>query len=231
MTDRGRQMRMNIVQIIFTLLGWALFILRWAYHKYDKLFLGFQYMKFYLLNLTTIWNVSFEFKLREENSKAEAKILIEKAKNTLLSGKDAKIFHDYEFDKTIMINGVCYQLNYSDFGVHFQINDQRLPFREAKKLLLQELLPLIEKLERNLSIMSEQYALTVKFGDRPNPYYGLFLQRLRGVDIKTFNCVFNIEQGNQENVVSVGKETLCIISGSREAFKSASLKYLSLSGT
>lgn len=173
---------------------------QFLYHKYEKYYLFFQRIKFWLLNKTTYWNVSMQFKL-DGNIDVKQKALHDIF--TFFKNREfVEIYKDLPYSKTLLMNGTVYKLSIDlEEDVFFiQSTDQKVPYRDALKIIENDLMKLVEILEKQSRLVTSNYALIVKFKNIANPYLGLFLRRTGDRKIKVFNCVIDYADGMCANL-------------------------------
>lgn len=178
-------------------------LLQFLYHKYEKYYLAAQKLKFWTLNKTTYWNLSMQFKL-DDNTDAKQKAMQDVF--TFLKNKEfVEIYKDLPYSKTLLMNGTVYKLSLdlSDNVFFIQSTDQKVPYRDAVKIIENDLLKLTEIVEKQAKLTARTYALVVKFKDISNPYLGLFLKRTADKKIRVFNCVIDYSDDNIKNSVSI----------------------------
>lgn len=93
-------------------------------------------------------------------------------------------------------------------------------YRDSKHFLDTELLPLLEKIQRHLSAPSVTFAMRIDLPQK-NPYYGLYIQRLRLDAIDDFTIKFLLPGLNKASRVTIAKDRLTIVSDTIEGFRLA----------
>lgn len=202
---------------------------QFLYHKYEKYFLFSQKIQFWILNKTTYWNVSMQFRLGGDiDVKQKA---IQDVFTFLKNREFVEIYKDLPNSKTLLMNGTVYKLSLdlNDDVFSIQSTDQKVPYRDAIKIIENDLLKLIEILEKQVNLTSTNYSLVVKFKDITNPYLGLFLKRTGDKKIKVFNCVIDYADNNIKNSVSINLDSISVFAQSREEFRKLSRQYITLS--
>jgi hypothetical protein len=93
-------------------------------------------------------------------------------------------------------------------------------YRDSKRFLDNELLPLVEKIQGELRSSWVSFGMRVDLPER-NPYYGFYLQQLKLDAIKDFKIEFVLPGHNEFSRVTVSKDRLTIVSDTIEGFRLA----------
>lgn len=220
--------KLGIAHVVsgFSLIG---NLLQFLYHKYEKYYLFVQKLKFWILNKTTYWNLSMQFQL-DDDTEAKQKVMHD-VFSFLRSKEFVEVYRDLPHSKTLLMNGTVYKLSLdlSDNVFFIQSTDQKVPYRDAIKIIETDLLKLTEIVEKQAKLSACKYALVVKFKEISNPYLGLFLKRTKDKKIRVFNCVIDYSVDNNRNTVSIDLDSISVIAQSREEFRRLSRQYIALS--
>lgn len=220
-------MNIQLLDAIILLVSLLANLLQWLYQRYEKVFMCLQRLKFYFSNRTTLWNLTFEFNLQNEGVE-ESRQAVEDAFHKIKSQDNFNVYTDLPNSKVVQVAGVIYKLFAEPGKSSVHVVDQRVPYRDSIRIIEKQLLPLVESVERAVRVISERYALIVKFDASRNPYLGVFLQRVKGKQIRSFQCLI-VKGDRGQDSVTIGLDTLSIVATSRESFRSLSRSYLALS--
>ena len=137
------------------------------------------------------------------------------------------MLRDTQESKIIRARGIVFDLSCYAGTLHVQVADQTVSYRESQKIIQEQLLPIIERIEHALPSARRRYALTAHFGTGDNPYLSIYLRRIDRSLISSFQCSYNLTPS--QITVSVNLESINVVAESRESFRDASVKVLSLS--
>jgi hypothetical protein len=132
-------------------------------------------------------------------------------------------------NKVVRAGGIIFELSCSGGPITVQVSDQKVSFRESKRAIDEQLLPLLEVLEHSLPRAQRTYSLTARFGSSRNPYLSEYLKRIGSNEISTFQCTYIIDPGPSVVTVSVNLDSISVVTTSRASFQNASKKVLALS--
>ena len=201
---------------------------QWLFGTRESFFLFVERTKYWLLNSTTWWNASFQFDLPEGSLETLPSLLSQLAES-LRDQEGFRVFRDLPENKTVRAGGVVFEFDCHAGFLHVQISDQKISFRDSRRLIEFQLFPLLEKIESALGSCSRQYSLTAKFGSTRNPYLSTHLARVNKSLIIVFECSYNLGRSPDSAMVSIHKDSVSIVARSREQFRNASLRVLALS--
>jgi hypothetical protein len=215
--------------------GWILLVLKIAYDRMERVFLFVNKVKYFLLNTATFWDLDIEYKGRFDKS------FLEKVKDIVQQNFDnKKVIREASRALTVLADGININvelsgevetvsndvLYYQD--VDITLKDIRSSFREAKNIV-NRMVSVLGSIDKEVGFEDSKYCATIKF-KKYNPYFGLYVKRLKLKEIDSFTCLFNIEQSKSEsNKVLIAKDSISITTKRIASFQSLSLKYLCLS--
>ena len=223
------------LQAITVGMGWVLFILQYLYSKSERFYVLANTLRLWLTNETTQWNFtvdlygcSAEDPLREvwsavsqQNGQArcwhsdDTSLIVNMPGYTLrvfVAGKPSPLSYDADDLPTVCI----------------QVSNLELPFRSFRKRIENEAMPLIKGVVDVLSPATEKYAVKIGFSST-NPYFGFFVRRLDLPRVVSFTCdLIETSVGGQEQVVTVRKDQVEIVSDNLLALQALSSKYVRL---
>lgn len=109
-----------------------------------------------------------------------------------------------------------------------ETGDLVVPFRRATKML-EEIVGILNLAHPVLSPQEEKYRFRVTMPG-PNPYFGLFVRRLRLPDhqLTNFICEFTERVGPVEEQVQVGEERIALVTHSVTSLQTLSRRYVTL---
>jgi hypothetical protein len=203
-------------------------LIQWVFQTKEGFYLFVKRQQFRLLNSTTWWSASFRFDVPEERLE-QVPTLMTAAVASLADLEGFQIFRDLPENKTVRAGGIIFEFDCSGGYLHIQVSDQKISFRDSKRLIESQLFPLLERIETSLGQCTRQYSLTAKFGSKRNPYLSTHLARLNNRLIIAFQCAYNLGESGDMATVSIGVDSVSVIANSRERFRSASLRVLALS--
>ncbi len=198
------------------------------YPHWDRLYLLVQKAKYQLLNIDTQWSLNIELTIDQDL------YIAERIKKTLLSCYQGKMKFsgdtsrlDARIERLMPVEFTFDQVPGAT-QIHISILDFHVTFRKSLDILKKEIVPLFDRLDRELRPHSEstKYSMKVYFKNW-NPYFGLYINRLRLHSIREFNVVIDVPH-EKESRVAVSKEELSISSRSLIAFQNLAESYLPL---
>jgi len=201
---------------------------QWLFQTREGFFLFVKRTRYWLLNTTTWWSASFQFDLPEDHL-GNLPSVLNKLVESLRDQDGFQVFRDLPESKTLRAGGIIFEFTCHTGFLHVQISDQKISFRDSRRLIESQLFPLLEKIETALGNCSRQYSLTAKFGPAKNPYLSTYLARVNKRLIIAFECAYNLGGSEDGAMVSIHKDSVSIVARSREQFRNASLRILALS--
>jgi len=213
---------------LWSVLGPVGNLLQWLFHSNENFYLFVKRQQFWLLNKTTWWNASFRFEVPEDKLETLPDLVASVA-SSLKDEESFEVFRDLAEHKTVRAGGIIFDFDGSADFFHVQISDQKISFRDSRRLIELQLFPLLEAIEESLGECERQYSLTAKFGSQENPYFSTYVRRLNNRLILSFDCKYRLGDSPGSAMVSVNMDSVSVIAGSREQFRFASLRVLGLS--
>ena len=213
---------------VWAFLGPAGNFVQWLYNVNGRFHLSMRRAWFWVANSTARWDASFSLSPQDgqNNLGAILGILVDKLRH----GSGFQILRETAEHKVVRTGGLILEISVVTGVLHIQISDQAVSFRDSKKIITGQLLPLVETVENTFQATEKHYSLTAKFPSKENPYLATLLRRIDRDLINTFNCTYNTGQATQRVIVSVNLDSVSVVAKSRESFRTESLKILALSG-
>lgn len=203
--------------------GWIGLILQFVYGRWDKFYLAVQSIRT-MFYPDTLWSMSVRYgvSIQDETDVSS----LGNAILTRLGTESTKVtritpsIHEYRHA------GMVIQTIASS-GEEFEVHLLDLPVSRNKTVDTLETVidPLLTSIETILKPQSKKYFFTVHFDGENNPYYGLYLRRLSGRQVTSFNVTFNVQHGR----VELYKGHVTIISQTFGQMLQLSKKYVLLS--
>ena len=228
----------NLQAIVVAILPtWALIALRTFYENSDWCYFWVNRAMMWILNLDVHWDLEAEWSEYDGLAPVLGQI-VEDVRDTV---PQAVLRQDDIGQKILECPGSGYTIlvveqadAFADVVasdgqnvVRLRVSEMIVPFRFADKLIDRELLPMLSAIQRHLAAHQEKYSIKVTFfGD--NPYFGLYLRRLRLREILHFSCEF-VDKKAPGNVVSVKPDSVTIASRDLVSIGALAKKYLALS--
>jgi hypothetical protein len=206
-------------------LGWILLLFQTSYVNIEKIYWFIQRIKYYIQNPDTVWDLSIKYQtegLTEENIK---KVQNELLKTALLDRPELRRISNQRIE--IRADELYIELFVDYEDQMFQIFFRKLPvsFRGAQRVINTRIIPIIEAIENNIIVSTKYYWLSVFFGSI-NPFFGLYMRRIKQTDITELNIRVKSTE-NEELVIS--KEKITIFATSLSQLADEGKKYLTLS--
>jgi len=152
----------------------------------------------------------------------------------------AKVWHSDEYRKIIELPSlgctirleekiVGDSLDGEDTQIFFAISELVVPFRKSENVSEQIVLLINNILLQHISTKSQKYTLRIKFG-KNNPYFGLFVRKLRVVDPNTlsFNVEFSEGIGHKKEKVQVSTDCVTLITQNLTNLQLLAKRYVTL---
>jgi hypothetical protein len=180
------------------------------------------------------WSLSVKLKAPQN-----PKVLNRIKDRILQSYPDAKIWHNDDFKKIIELPiGCTLKLEYLVWGdgleaeqttLHFTVSEQSVPFNKSERISEHILSIIDDILLPESRPESQQYVLRVKFGE-DNPYFGVFVRKLRLPDQKlaSFRVEYYQSVGHKKEKVEVGNKEVAVITDSLPSLQSLSQRFITL---
>jgi hypothetical protein len=112
-----------------------------------------------------------------------------------------------------------------DCSLEIQLQSLRVGYRSSVRTLDHEVLPVFQAAEQALRPEGRTYFLRILY-DKPNPFYGAYVQQLGLISIEAFNLTFR----HRGDTVTVSKETLTVRADGLIAFRSLAAEHLGAFG-
>lgn len=217
--------------LILLIMGWGARIL---YERWEPLFISVQWAKNWVINPTALWDVEISYTGGFRNHE-----LKESAAGIQSFFSINQKLYESTTSFTILAEGINISAFLGDIrpsveggqvygDLTISMKDIRASFREARELI-GRVAGLLETIDRRVKYEGCKYSATIHFRGG-NPYFGLFVRRIRARQIDAFNCVFHVPQREMgANTVVVSRDNVGISTDGLTAFQTLSLRYLALS--
>lgn len=229
---------MAVWRIVFDLLGWAFLVLKIMYDRWPSFYLTTTRLWYWMTNPEVVWDMSILF------HGDFAQDALDKVVEAMSSrDKDFVFKANTPFRKELWLRRTLFEItSYSDpaealglelgsetkRSIHVQMREKEVTYRTSLNCLDRFLAPMLEAIERSLSPSATTYSLSVVF-QKPNPFFGLYVRRLKLAHIADFRVTFDVKSGGSGTNVKILKDVLQITTSSRDALMMMSRKYLCLS--
>lgn len=215
--------------------GWALFVVRYLYDNFEKVYVSVNTARLRLTNGTTKW----DFTVTLENCAGERQV--DRAWS-IISHQLAGATRWHADDHSLIVDVPGYTLRvFSTQGTSpeipelvastetcIQVSNLELPFRSFRPKIKNEIIPLIQDLSEALEPQRGKYAAKIGFSSA-NPYFGFFVRRLDLSEVVSFNCdLIESSVGARDQNIKVRKDRIEIVTDSPLALQTLSLKYVAL---
>ncbi len=203
-----------------TLLGWILLSIQLTYNKSEKFYMFIKRVWFNFKNPDCIWDMNVVFK-----GEFDRKIFYEIEKS-LNGNKEIKITQISNTRKLYRIGSISYEVfvNENNGELIMSVQKLQVSFRSSKRLIEQSIGKFLDNIRSIVKPIESEYGVTIEFSEF-NPYYSLFLKRLKAEEIKDFSVVIKTDN----NKVTVTNNVISLHSNDLWEMNSMSKKYLSLS--
>jgi hypothetical protein len=195
------------------------------------LYLRIRRARFWLLNTAATWDLSVRFSSRTPQDASELAahaIQWGGANSSLISSTGgrsvARIMSRFVVEFHTPALSVD-SASPSNSEVNVAVSPVTVGYRDARRFLDNELLPLLDKLRELVSAERVSYSLRVQLPEQ-NPYFGLFLKQLRSDVVADFRVNLEFPSRAGSSTVLVGKDRLTVTAPSLEAFRTASVAAL-----
>jgi len=224
----------DILENMVVLLGWGLFLVQYLYHKSESFYIWVTSWRLWITNETINWSFSIEFGGCAKSDPIHQIWRIIRTHN-----KKATRWHHngvslianmpgYTVRASVHANGEV--LDNSQM-VSIQMSDLELPFRTFRARIENEIVPLLKDISGTFKPRTEKYAAKISFSSS-NPYFGFFVRRLDLPKIVSFSCdLLENSVGNYDQVVTVRKDRIDIVTDDLFALQVLSIKYVALSSS
>ena len=191
-------------------------------------FLFIKRQQYWLLNKTTWWDATFRFDVAADRAD-QLPELISTVVESLKGEQGFELYRDYPENKIVKAGGVIFDLDCNLGPLNIQIADQQISFRDSRRLIDQQLFPILERIEKSLGDTPRHYSLRARFGRENNPYISRYLVRMSNRPIISFDCTYRIGKGEDSPLISIHKESVSVVAVTREQFRIAAKNVLALS--
>jgi hypothetical protein len=206
--------------------GWLLFLVKIAYERFERFYMLIQHVRYWLFNEETHWDISAEY-ITDLSSCPELLTSIEQAFIADYPRVKVKRITPDSLDLRVGPINLELRLHVDSNGtskLRVDLLDMLLSYRGTMRMLDQELMPMLQLIEKQARSGGYRYWLAVKFLSS-NPYYGLYLKRLSADRIIRMNAEIKDRQG----VIQVTQERIRISADCLTSLRRLSLSYLTLS--
>ncbi len=206
------------------LLAITTLIFKHLYAHCSWLYLFLQKCWLWLTNVTTEWSLDVQLRLADEEPSEGVSQRLEKV---ILGRYTAALDHvkrsgplDFEFRLARQFSAMATVAD--DDGspvISIQIMDMSVGFRDSIRRIEEHICPFFEYIEHQFHVKPDgrKYGLIAHFLDQ-NPYFGVFIQKLRIERVDTFNLT--IKSDTPSKMISVKRDRVELLAKSLDAFRS-----------
>lgn len=210
------------------LLGWVSFITTVAYQRFDAIYWKVQKWKYTLLNPDTQWDLTVSYQGPQVDKNVLDKVrgalcrVAEKDRAVVRAISEQRI--EIRADELILEAAVM-EAEGNNGRLDIMISKLPVSFRGATRTIDTRMAPILEAIEQGISVEEKRYWLTAYFG-KVNPYFGLYLRRLRPESVKEVHV--RVEKSNGE-ALTIAREKITISACSLGELSKDARKFLTLS--
>lgn len=206
-------------------LGWFLFTVTFIYHSEDKFYWAVQKFKYFLVNPDTQWDLSVKYKINSFDLDLLSVLQKEISTIAILDTAETRRLSAQRIE--IRADELIVEVYFDERRSAVEVFFGKIPvsFRGAQRTIEKRISPVLESIENKLLVSSKAYFLSVYFGDA-NPYFGLYMRRLRPQDVSEVNIKLKI---NDKDNMNVSKQKLTVTTSSLSDLGNSVRKYLTLS--
>ena len=209
------------------LLGWVAFILSVAYQRFDAVYWKVQKWVYAVRNPDTQWDLTVTY----QGSKIDLSVL-DTVREALCQAAEldrptVRIISEQRFE--LRADELFLEVSVAGLGdvgsLDIMVSKLPVSFRRATYTIENRLAPILEAVEQGISVKEKRYWLTAYFG-KVNPYFGLYLRRLRPESVKEVHVkVVN----NNGEALTIAREKITIFACSLGELSKDARKFLTLS--
>lgn len=213
---------LKLATIIGAISGWAAFIIRTLYNRWEWFYLTFQRIKYTLFSPDTLWNMTVRY---EGNFKDD---ILKSVQNRIASSgrlDELKITSITTRIIEYRSQGIMFQIHHNGNNeIELHLMDLSVSYSKSLNILQITLMPLFDLIEIEIKPDRKSYFLTVNFEGAKNPYYGLYLNKIEYSRLVSFDIVFQVK----DNQVEIHKDKMTIYSNTIGELLDISKDYLAL---
>lgn len=206
-----------------------------AYRRWERLYLAVRRLILWTTNPSTQWNVEVDYagEFRASDVDRVSLLLQERYGHGRLLAEDTT-------GRTLQLDGMVVRISLvaafdHDKVEHDHVHDLVLRFSDVRttyrgaKGLADGIASLLDQAERLIEPEATKFSATVEFEDL-NPYFGLYVQRLRRDTVRSFQCTLSPdgEQGEDPSTVVVGLKQVAVSSRNASDWLRLSKRYLAV---
>ena len=215
--------------------SYLLWVVKLAYDNIDVVYFGLTRLWLHIANSQVRWNLAVEYpaSLTSSESLEAAFLTVREA------WPAASVWQDEKHEKQINLPGgggvLRIRLVVVPSGpeteascIHVDMSDLLVPFRDSSRTL-EQIISVFESLRQKLQPKTEKYTLKVRFDGR-NPYYGLFVRKIRipNQEVISFQCDIDQHIGPNKGRIAVSRDRLAVITPNLTMMHALSKKYITL---
>jgi len=189
-----------------------------------------------LSNRISVWSFIAEYKPKD-SKKALTEVL-----EIILRSNQSELWQDTPTQKVIHTPIFTVRLYLSPTGtndtslserdiLYCKLTDMHIPYRQSRRILMREILPLFEEIEQKLAVDSPIYEMRIAFEQGKNPYYGFFVKRVPNKMMRDFELEFDIPVRGENHAITVGKDNISIVAKRVLPLTELAMHYLSFSSS
>lgn len=234
------------------ILSWLLTICAVAYNRWNALYLFVTRLRFRLLNPTSLWSVHVTMR-----GEFDPQSLDHSIDHLRRLWPDTRKQYETTTSKTVRLDGLLLELRWEQIGdenwqdsdadaptavatqtvvkravattqLAMTVRDIRASYRESSQLV-DRLSSLVEEINRSIGARPVEFGSVIRFPST-NPYFGVWVRRLRPKELKSFLCAFAVEAegGGVAGTVTVGLAQIELVSSSAVHWAMLSKRYLAV---
>jgi len=226
----------SILEAIAVSAGWILFLVQYFYSKSEGFYVFINGWRLWLTNEPTKWNFTVSLHgcsliypmrsvwevISQQNRKANRWHNDEQSLIVNMPGYTLRAFVS---EGAFLLDD---NLERSQTLISIQISNLELPYRTFRTKIENEMVPLLRDVANALQPRTEKYAAKISFSST-NPYFGFFVRKLELPKVVSFTCdLIESSVGGHEQVITIRKDQIEIVTDDLLAMQSLSLKYVAL---
>ena len=233
-------------------LSWLLTIFTVAYNRWNALYLFVTRLRFRITNPTSLWSVHITMR-----GDFNPQSLDQSIEHLRAVWPDTRKQHETTTSKTVRLDGLLLELRWEQLAnedwkddgpdgrtavatravatravtttqLAITVRDIRASYRESSQFV-DRLSSLVEEINRSIGARPVEFGSVIKFPSN-NPYFGVWVRRLRPKELKSFLCAFAVEAegGGVAGTVTVGLNQVELVSSSAVHWAMLSKRYLAV---
>lgn len=219
--------------IVLALLPVVAFLNQWALHNLERwrLFVGRVRLK--LFNSETRWSLSVDFSVSSGALALDQALAVVRAAH----GVTVRVLSQSSKLAVISLGGTTLRLKIesgldplSDEAIDYlraEFSEVSRGFRDQQEALQHECFPVINRIGEVIGTSEAKYVVKVMF-PTSNPYFGLFVARIKPEDVSRFSLEYFEQDATERDIVKVHRDRVEVIASTARSAEKLSLRYLAL---